>query len=97
MARALDNLAVEPEPTFQRTLPRRTPGEWLIADVTAVKRSATRLHARLLQRPLSGLSEAAASLAMENLEELRTGLLSLCRTVDGLVASRRAAGEPHVA
>jgi ParB/RepB/Spo0J family partition protein len=71
-----------------QTALRRTPGEWLIADITAVKRSAVRLHARLLERALSTLGEAAQQLALSNLEELRQGLLSLCRTIERRVEAR---------
>lgn len=71
-----------------------TPGESLLASVTSVKRSSTRLHARLLQRPLVGLSEPAQSLAVDNLKELRLGLVSLCRSIEPLVEPR--AGRNHV-
>ncbi len=61
-----------------------TPGEVSLSEVASLKRSSTRLHARLLQRPLVSLSEQAQSLAVENLKELRSGLVSLCGTIEQL-------------
>lgn len=84
----------ESESAPVKTKRQLTPGESLLASVTSVKRSSTRLHARLLQRPLVGLSEPAQSLAVDNLKELRLGLVSLCRSIEPLVEPR--AGRNHV-
>lgn len=85
LGRAFGTSAGPAEPAPAKTSDRRAPGEWLIADIDSVKRSATRLHARLLQRPLCRLGEQAQALAEEQLKELRSGLLSLCRTIEPLV------------
>lgn len=88
LERALEARTGPEGPARAKTSDRRTPGEWLIADIDSVKRSATRLHARLLQRPLCRLGEQAQVLAEEQLKQLRSGLLSLCRTIEPLVEER---------
>jgi ParB-like chromosome segregation protein Spo0J len=71
---------------------QRTPGEWLVADLAAVARLSARLHARLLERPLSSLGEAAAQVASRNLQGLRPGLLSLCQTIERVTRGREVGG-----
>ena len=90
----LESSCFESESAPLKSKRQLTPGESLLAAVTSLKRSSTRLHARLLQRPLVGLSEQAQSLAVENLKELRSGLVSLCGTIEQLVEPR--AGVNHV-
>jgi ParB-like chromosome segregation protein Spo0J len=58
-------------------VPRRTPGEQLVADAWAMKRLAARLHARLLERALSSLGEPACAVVSRELTELRATLLAL--------------------
>lgn len=62
--------------------PRRTPGEQLVADTWAMKRQATRLHARLMERPLASLGEPACAMVARELSELRGALGSLTKTLD---------------
>jgi ParB-like chromosome segregation protein Spo0J len=85
--------AVVPAPTLPAPggAPRRTPGEQLVADAWAMKRLSARLHARLLERSLPSLGEAAYAVVSRELVELRSGLLALTRTMDS-----RLAGETHV-
>jgi hypothetical protein len=61
---------------------RRTPGEQLVADSWALKRLATRLHARLLERSLRSLGEPACAVVIRELTELRSTLGALTRTLD---------------
>lgn len=84
LAQALEGEGVAGAEEGPQRKRRLTPGEWLMADVAALKRVSTRLHARLLQRPLLSLGAEAASLALRNLEELGPGLLCLCQTIDKL-------------
>ena len=62
--------------------PRRTPGEQLVADAWAMKRLTVRLHARLLERSLQSLGEAACAVVSRELVELRLALLALTGTLD---------------
>ena len=65
---------------------RRTPGEQLVADAWALKRLSTRLHARLLERPLQSLGEAACATATRELTELRAALGALGSTLERRLA-----------
>jgi len=85
----LESFRLEPDSGPLKSKRQLSPSESLLVAVTSVKRSSTRLHARLLQRPLVGLSEPAQSLAAENLKELRSGLVSLCRTIEQIVETRQ--------
>ena len=67
---------------------RRMPAEQLVADAFAMKRLSTRLHARLLERPLASFGADAAALAARELHELNAALLWLCATLE-----RRLAGK----
>jgi len=69
---------------------RRTPGEQLVADAWAMKRQATRLHARLLERSLTSLGEPACAVVSRELTELRGALTALTKTLD----QRLSAKEP---
>jgi len=61
--------------------PRRplTPGDAMIADASALSFRATRLHARLLERPLSSLGPEVEGLVIGCLGELRGVVEALCR------------------
>jgi len=61
----------------------RTPGEELVADVATATRTCTRLHARLLQRPLTSFGVDAADVVAQGLRALRPGLAVLEQTIDG--------------
>lgn len=61
--------------------PRRTPGEQLVADAWAMRRLAARLHARLLERSLTSLGEAACAVVGAELGELRSTLGALSETL----------------
>ena len=80
----LESCRFESESVPVKSKRQLTPGEVLLSQVASLKRSSTRLHARLLQRPLVSLGEQAQSLAVENLKELRSGLVSLCGTIEQL-------------
>ncbi|MFQ5601065.1 MAG: ParB/RepB/Spo0J family partition protein [Candidatus Krumholzibacteriia bacterium] len=93
----LESCRFEPESVPLKSKRQLTPGEVLLSEVASLKRSSTRLHARLLQRPLVSLSEQARSLAVGNLKELRSGLVSLCKTIEQLDEPRaqvKHAGTP---
>jgi len=62
--------------------PRRTPGEQLVADAWAMKGLTARLHARLLERSLQSLGDAACAVVSRELGELKLSLLALTRTLD---------------
>ena len=71
------------------TLPRRdkTPAEWMLSDIEAVTRVATRLQVRLREHPLDTFDPRVATLLREALRALQ-GVLShlartLTRTLDG--------------
>lgn len=72
--------------------PRRTPGEQLVADSWAMKRMATRLHARLLERSLESLGGPARATVSHELVELRSTLSALMTTLDTRLGAR---GAPH--
>lgn len=55
-----------------------TPGEAMIADAAALAIRATRLHARLLERPLVSLGPEAARVVAGRLGELGSVLAALC-------------------
>lgn len=61
----------------------RTPGEALVNEVAIVTRSCTRLHARLLARPLTSFGAAAAEVMVQGLRALGPGLVVLEQTIEG--------------
>jgi hypothetical protein len=69
-------------PADKSSASRRTPAEQLVADAWAMKRLAARLHARLLERSLSSLGEAAGAVVYQQLVELRSTLSALSTTLD---------------
>lgn len=69
-------------PAASSSASRRTPAEQLLADAWAMKRLAVRLHARLLERSLSSLGEAAGAVVYQQLMELRSTLSALSTTLD---------------
>ncbi|MGC4116547.1 MAG: KorB domain-containing protein [Myxococcales bacterium] len=83
-------LAVAPGP--KGGTPRRTPGEQLIADAWAMRRHATRLHARLLERSLTSLGEPACAVVVRELAELNGALAALAKTLDERLKAQGAAG-----
>lgn len=109
-ARLVESLLASPQAEWPRLLeespalagaagpkggaPRRTPGEQLVADAWAMRRHATRLHARLLERSLTSLGEPACAVVARELAELRGALASLTKTLDERL---KAQGAAHVA
>lgn len=77
----------EPSPSTPR-VKRRTPGEQLVADAWAMKRISTRMHARLLERSLTSLGEAACSVVANELIELRSTLAALTTTIDARLSAQ---------
>ncbi len=71
-----------PPPATTSSASRRTPAEQLVADCWAMKRLAARLHARLVERSLSSLGEAAGAVVYRELVELRSTLNALSTTLD---------------
>ncbi|MEI7705523.1 MAG: KorB domain-containing protein, partial [Deltaproteobacteria bacterium] len=63
-------------------VPRRTPGEQLVADAWAMKRLAARMHVRLLERSLTSLGESGCAVASRELGDLRGSITALLRTLD---------------
>jgi hypothetical protein len=69
-------------PTPKDGMPRRTPGEQLVADAWAMKRLAVRLQTRLLERSLDSLGEPACKNVGRELALLRSTLRALTTTLD---------------
>jgi len=81
--RVLDEAAeAAPPPAPKGGAPRRTPGEQVVADAWAMKRLATRLHARLLERSLQSLGQDACATVTRELVELRGALRALGQTLE---------------
>jgi len=78
----LEQVAVPAPPLPKGGIPRRTPGEQLVADAWAMKRLAVRLHARLLERSLQSLGAPACGVASRELTELHATLVALTKTLD---------------
>ncbi len=75
--------ASAPAPSLPKGgMPRRTPGEQLVADAWAMKRIAARLHARLLERSLASLGAPACGTVSQELTALRATLVALTKTLD---------------
>ena len=74
---------------------QRTPAEQLAADAFAMKRLSVRLHARLLERPISSMGAKAATLAARELRELKAALTALCTTLDERLAEKEFDGRPE--
>jgi ParB-like chromosome segregation protein Spo0J len=72
--------------------PRRTPAEQLVADAWAMKRIATRLHARLLERSLQSLGSDACATVCRELGELRATLHALGQTIEKRLTEKGATG-----
>lgn len=70
-----------------------TPGEAIIADATVVSSRAARLHARLLERPLSSLNPEVEQVVTRRLDELGDVLAALSRTLSQITAT----GTPEMA
>jgi ParB-like chromosome segregation protein Spo0J len=78
----LEQASVPAPPAPKGGAARRTPAEQLVADGWAMKRLAARMHARLLERSLSSLGEAAYVVVARELAELRSTLDALSKTLD---------------
>ena len=76
----------EPGPGPRRT--PMTPAEAMIADATVLAFRATRLHARLLERPLASLGPELEQLVARRLVEVRGILEALCRTLPPIGAAK---------
>jgi ParB-like chromosome segregation protein Spo0J len=83
----LEAVPVPAPPAAKGGAPRRTPGEQLVADAWGMKRLAARLHARLLERSLQSLGEAACAAVSRELLEMRSALVALTRTLDSRLAA----------
>jgi len=80
-----------PPPAPRGGAARRTPGEQLVADAWAMKRLATRLHARLLERSLTSLGAPACAVVSGELAELRSTLGALTATLDARLSAQGGA------
>ena len=69
-------------PASKGPMPRRTPGEQLVADTWAMKRLAVRLQTRLCERSLESLGEPACVSVARELASLRATLRALSSTLD---------------
>jgi hypothetical protein len=74
----LEQVSTPAPPAPKRAAGRRTPAEQLVADAWAMKR----LAARLLERSLTSLGEAACAVCSRDLAELRSTLSALVTTID---------------
>lgn len=81
-------------PTPRRVRAPVTPGEAMIADAAALATRATRLHARLLERPVTSLGAEVERVVVGRLGELQAVLGALCQTLSQ-VTSTSAAGVSH--
>lgn len=75
--------------------PPMTPGNAMIADASALSFRATRLHARLLERPLSSLGPEAERLVIGCLGELRGVVEALCRILTQVGVGAALSTVPH--
>jgi hypothetical protein len=83
--------AAAPAPSLPKGgMPRRTPGEQLVADAWSMKRLAARLHARLLERSLASLGTPACGVVSQELTELRATLVALTKTLDTRLGAQGA-------
>jgi ParB-like chromosome segregation protein Spo0J len=78
----LEQVSPPAPPAFNSKAQRRTPGEQLAADTWAIKRTAARLHARLLERSLQSLGEPTCTAVARELIELRATLCALTTTIE---------------
>lgn len=72
-----------PAPGIERRRRPATPDEALMADVSSATRTCTRLHARLLARPVTSFGTDAAEVVAQGLRALRPALGVLEQTIDG--------------
>ena len=84
---------VPPSVVGTRRVP--TPADAMIADASVVSFRATRLHARLLERPLSSLGPEVERLVVERLGELRGVVDALCRILAQVGVGASLAAVPH--
>jgi len=80
--RLLEQVSILAPPAHKGVVPRRTPGEQLVADAWAMKRLAARLQTRLLQRSLASFGEPACNSVARELFELRSTLEALTTTLN---------------
>lgn len=97
--RARATVLAQAERTSTPPAPRRarapvTPGEAMIADAAVLATRATRLHARLLERPVTSLGAEVERVVVGRLGELQAVLAALCQTL-GQMTSTSAAGVSH--
>ena len=97
--RARAAILAEAERTSAPSAPRAvrvpvTPGEAMIADAAALATRATRLHARLLERPVASLGAEVERVVAGRLGELQPILIALCQTL-AQVSSTSAVGVSH--
>jgi ParB-like chromosome segregation protein Spo0J len=97
--RARAAILAEAERTSAPSAPRParapvTPGEAMIADAAALATRATRLHARLLERPVASLGAEVERVVANRLGELQAVLGALCQTL-AQVSSTSATGMSH--
>lgn len=64
----------------------RTPAEWILADVTTVRRAAGRLESRLLAQPLAVFGPRVAQVTARAVQDLLPVLHALARTIRTAVA-----------
>jgi ParB family transcriptional regulator, chromosome partitioning protein len=97
--RARAAILAEAERTSAPSAPRPvrapvTPGEAMIADAAVLATRATRLHARLLERPVASLGAEVERVVVGRLGELQAVLGALCQTL-ALVSLTSATGTSH--
>lgn len=86
----LEQASAPTPPTPKGGGARRTPADQLVADAWAMKRLAVRMHARLLERSLTSLGEAACAVVSRELVELRSTLGAVSKTLDTRLSEQGA-------
>jgi ParB-like chromosome segregation protein Spo0J len=82
-----------PAPGGERRGRRPTPGEVLMTDVASATRTCTRLHARLLERPVTSFGTGTAEVVAQGLRALRPALGVLEQAIEAqLCKLERMAG-----
>ena len=74
-------------------VPRRTPGEQLVADAWAIKRLAARMQARLLERSIASFGAPACTTVADELSLLRTTLRALIASLDARLCGAEGAAD----
>jgi ParB-like chromosome segregation protein Spo0J len=84
---------MRPPPPPDRHRARPTPSEAIVSDAAALSYRATRLHARLLERPLTGIGAPAQAIVVQRLHELTGVIAALHATLVAVTGPARSVQE----